>query len=319
MSVNFNRGGDFAGKFTHTNKTNGKKPTKSAEFPKQDAKVQQTLDKLNRQNKKTEAAKAEKEKNKDQLSITKTDKAASSSGLSKTALAYLEKLQATYTNVNFTVAQFNEGEDVSRYATGEKKYSCVITPALLENMASDEKIAAQYEKIIEEADGKFEQAKTDLGDDAAKVKQFGVSANSEGTKYFAKLSDNLLDSDGQPTISSVEAATMEDLVAKLKDGFAEMAKKQAQITADNAEKTQETAKTDETDKTATTNKADKADKASTAKYPDKVQKAIDQGEKTLDLFRSIGGKTDGFDPLDIVTGGKNGNNANTYSAYTKKK
>lgn len=117
--------------------------------------------------------------------------------LSETAKSYLEELKARYGDIEFFVADVSSDEEMNRYfAMGTKKYSCVISSATLEQMASDEEIRAKYEAMIDGADEKLEevksQVKEELGEEAAdQIETIGFSIGENGVvDYFVKLKES---------------------------------------------------------------------------------------------------------------------------------
>lgn len=113
--------------------------------------------------------------------------------LSKTASEYLQKLKEKYKNVDFIVADFDSDDEAQKYLKqGKGEYNCVITPDMLEKMAADENVAKEYEGIIDDAIGNLSTVKEKLGDDADKVKTFGVSIDNSGkVSYYAIIKDSL--------------------------------------------------------------------------------------------------------------------------------
>ena len=117
--------------------------------------------------------------------------------LSDEAKDYLEELKAKFGDIDFFIADCATDEEMNRYfAMGTKKYSCVISSATLELMATDEEARAKYEGIIEGADEKLEEVrqevKEELGEDAAKeIESFAISIDDNGVvTYFAKLKES---------------------------------------------------------------------------------------------------------------------------------
>ncbi len=119
------------------------------------------------------------------------------SGLSSKAQAYLEKLNKSYDNMEFLVADFDKGdkaEDVLGRST--KEVSVILSSEELEKMASDEKYEQKYMKNIQEALRMSEQINREFGFESAYGKKAGestlskiaISFNSDGTtSIFAEL------------------------------------------------------------------------------------------------------------------------------------
>ena len=117
--------------------------------------------------------------------------------LSEEAKAYLDELKAKFGDIDFFIADCSSDEEMQRYfAMGTKKYSCVISSATIEQMATDEAARAKYEGIIDGADEKLEEVKQEvteeLGEEAAKkIQSFAISIDDNGVvTYFAKLKES---------------------------------------------------------------------------------------------------------------------------------
>lgn len=117
--------------------------------------------------------------------------------LSDEAKSYLEELKAKFGDIDFFVADCATDEEMNRYfAMGTKKYSCVISSSILEQMATDEEVRAKYEGIIDGADEQLEEVKKEvteeLGEEAAeKIESFAISIDDQGVvTYFAKLKES---------------------------------------------------------------------------------------------------------------------------------
>ena len=116
--------------------------------------------------------------------------------LSEEAKAYLEELKAKFGDIDFFVADCATDEEMNRYfAMGTKKYSCVISSAIIEQMATDEEVRMKYEGIIDGADEKLEEVRQEvteeLGEEAAeKIESFAISIDENGVvTYFARLKE----------------------------------------------------------------------------------------------------------------------------------
>lgn len=162
----------------------------------------------------------------------------SSSGtqkLSATAQSYLERLKNKYGNMDFIVADYNTDEEAdSLLAGGKGEYNVLITPDLLEKMAADESVAAQYEGVIESSVSDIKTARSELGEDADMVESFGITLNSDGTiSITAKLIEGLTGSDGS---RNVKASTVSELMDRLNETKQAQTEKLAEIRKENAEK-----------------------------------------------------------------------------------
>ena len=155
--------------------------------------------------------------------------------LSKTAQDYLEKLKKKYGNMDFIIADYKTDEEADKLlAKGKGEYNVLITPALLERMAADESVAAEYEGKIDQSVESIEQVRTGLGEDADMVDKYGVTFDSEGNMSIrAKLVDGLIGRDGSNTI---KALSVEDMLDQLKEAREVQAEKLAKIREDKARK-----------------------------------------------------------------------------------
>ncbi len=120
--------------------------------------------------------------------------------LSEAAKNLLAELKEKYGDIDFFVAEFSTDEEAQYYHNqSTKKYSCVIDPKTLEEMAADEAIKEKYVGIIDTADEKFDQVKEELGEDADQIKRMGITVDKDGvvtyfaelTKQTVKMQDNL--------------------------------------------------------------------------------------------------------------------------------
>lgn len=155
--------------------------------------------------------------------------------LSKTAQDYLDKLKKKYGNMDFIIADYSTDEEADKLlARGKGEYNVLITPALLERMAADEDVAAEYEGKIDQSVESIEQVRTGLGEDADMVDKYGVTFDSEGNMSIrAKLVDGLVGKGGSNT---VKALTVDDMLAQLKEARDLQAEKLAKIREDKARK-----------------------------------------------------------------------------------
>ena len=135
-----------------------------------------------------------KEEKEDDLQ-TKLDK--TYEALSDEAKEYLATLKEKFGDIDFFVANCETDEEMNEYfAMGTKKYSCVISSDLIEQMATDEAAREKYEGIIanagEQIEEMKEEAKEELGEEAAEQIEFvGFTVDSNGVvEYFAKLKED---------------------------------------------------------------------------------------------------------------------------------
>lgn len=154
-----------------------------------------------------------------EIAATKNKKATELSDAAKT---YLDNLKSKYSNVDFFVAEFEEGDNTSRYTSGSKaEFSCVITPSLLEKMASDSETAKKYEDIIEGAGGQLKQMIEDLGEQKEQIANYGITVSEEsGVNYYALLKDGLPTNNfgnNSGKTEKVTASSVEELLKKIKE------------------------------------------------------------------------------------------------------
>ncbi len=109
--------------------------------------------------------------------------------LSTKAKALLQELKKTYSNMDFMVADYESDEEAASYLSrGMKEYSVLIDPEELERMASDEDVKNQNLALLDEAVGKLDEVKDQLGDHKDEVLRMGVSIGKDGEmSFFAEL------------------------------------------------------------------------------------------------------------------------------------
>lgn len=109
--------------------------------------------------------------------------------LSDKAQSLLEELRKKYGNMEIAVAEWSSDEEQDYYASlTDKEYSVLLNPELLEKMASDDSVRAQYESVLDNAGKSMETIKSELGEDADKIKSFSITIDADGnTKYAVQL------------------------------------------------------------------------------------------------------------------------------------
>lgn len=117
--------------------------------------------------------------------------------LSKKAQKLLEKLRKTYGNMDFMVADFENGEDAKAVLSrGTKEFSVLFSSEELEKMASDEKYEKEYMERIQGAVRMSERINEENGfgsvfgknGEESRITKMGVAFNKDGTMtYFAEL------------------------------------------------------------------------------------------------------------------------------------
>lgn len=130
---------------------------------------------------------------------SKTDSAKKSNGtrkagnnpvqLSSRAKALLQELKKTYSNMDFMVADYDSEEEAASYLSrGTKEYSVLIDSEELERMAADEDVKKQNLSLLDEAVGKLDEIKDQLGDRKDEIVSMGVSIGKDGEiSFFAEL------------------------------------------------------------------------------------------------------------------------------------
>lgn len=155
--------------------------------------------------------------------------------ISKTAQEYLKKLKEKYPDMDFIVSDYSSDEEAdSLLAKGKGKYNVLITPDLLERMAADESVAAEYEGKIEQSVQDIETVKEELGEDADMIKSFNITVSADGeVSIRAKLIEEML-GDGED--NTIKADSVDGLLEKLKEIRDKNAEKLAEIRAQKADK-----------------------------------------------------------------------------------
>lgn len=152
--------------------------------------------------------------------------------LSDAAKELLAELREKYSNMEFTVTRWSTDEEEEYYANKcDKDFSVLIDPQLLEQMAADEDIRAQYEDVIAGASGQSETLRQELGEDAEKIESFTITMDQNGkVSYIVQLVEdfakkNKVDiKEQQEEIKErrkVRAESMEELLASIKERLQE--------------------------------------------------------------------------------------------------
>ncbi|MDE7258882.1 MAG: hypothetical protein K2N77_06550 [Lachnospiraceae bacterium] len=135
---------------------------------------------------------------KNQDKTSKTGSADKTNGIGKTgngtqlsskAKALLQELKKTYSNMDFMVADYESDEEAASYLSrGMKEYSVLIDPEELERMAADDDVKKQNMSLLDEAVGKLDEIKDQLGDHKNEIANIGISIGKDGQlSYFAEL------------------------------------------------------------------------------------------------------------------------------------
>lgn len=152
-----------------------------------------------------------------EMKVGKTNETEKVAGISETAQNYLDKLKEKYPGMDFIIAEFSTDAEADKLLSqGKGEYNVLITPALLERMATDTETAAKYEGIIEKSVTDFSDNAEELNSYKEDVAdKYGVSVDSEGNvNYYALLKDGLENEDGE---NRIKASTIEELLDKLNE------------------------------------------------------------------------------------------------------
>lgn len=147
------------------------------------------------------------------------------SNLSEEAKSYLATLQEKYPSYSFTIADYETDEEASRLLSqGTGEINVLITPDLLEKMATDETARAKYEGIIDGAKEQFDKIKEDLSDGAKSIiKRMGITVNADGTtSIYAMLKHGITGEDGSRTVKSSLVSEFTDMLNALAESRQKM-------------------------------------------------------------------------------------------------
>ena len=157
------------------------------------------------------------------------------SSLSSEAKDYLAKLKEMCPGYDFIVADFETDEEADALLSkGKGEVNVLITPDMLEKMATDEFTRNRYEKIITGAKFQFDKIRENLTEDAQKlVKSLNITIGKDGEyNWVAKLIDGVTTEDGS---SSVKTPMVEEFT-KMLNALAEARAKQLEKKADEDKK-----------------------------------------------------------------------------------
>lgn len=175
----------------------------------------------------------------------KSDEIEDPNKLSDKARAVLYELMDKY-NYHFIIGRWKTDEEASRvlsYGMG-KDGNVIINPDLLEKMAADESVKAEYMGIIDKAASDFNDVKNGLTNDVASiVEKLGMTIGDDGSvSYFAKLVDGVTTDDGANYIkcSIIEDFTKSlEVLAKTREKILENKDETDQIKLDTPEEKKE--------------------------------------------------------------------------------
>ena len=146
------------------------------------------------------------------------------SSLSKEAKDYLKKLKEMYPDYDFIIADYETDEEASEILSkGKGEMNVLITPDLLEKMATDEATRAKYEDVIAGAKEQFKEINENLTENGKSiVKALGITVNADGTvSFYANLKDNI-GFEGKNTIKSSLISDFTKTLNAIADGIAKL-------------------------------------------------------------------------------------------------
>ena len=141
--------------------------------------------------------------------------------LSEKAQALLKKLREGYGDMDFFVANFNDGDTAADIMSKSgKAYSVILTVEELEKMASNEKYEKEYMDRVQNARNMAEQINKEYGftspgeaTNKIKVGNIGISINEDGTITFLAA----LEKSSHQEETTVQANNIEELIGKIKE------------------------------------------------------------------------------------------------------
>lgn len=136
--------------------------------------------------------------------------------LSDAAKDLLAELREKYGNMDIAVAEWSTDEEQDYYASKTtKEYSVLINPELLEKMAADESVRAQYESVLSGADEKFDTLKEELGEDADQIKSFSITMDKDGNiSYAVQLLKDMTESSKAEKKENTSSKTQQERIEK---------------------------------------------------------------------------------------------------------
>lgn len=174
-----------------------------------------------------------------QTKTSETDGTSKTNSASQTTEDYLSYLKQKYSNVNITVADFNNDRQMKNYMFGSSGGNNIaISSSILEKMASDPTTAAKYEKVIEDVPKAAEEIKESLANYGGEVIASGtvIDKNGKVSYWCVGKWDEEIENPGTVYKEKVQKQ-LEEKRAKKKEEEALKAKKQEE--ADKLNKLQE--------------------------------------------------------------------------------
>lgn len=145
--------------------------------------------------------------------------------LSDKAKSYLNELSKKYPGYAFMIADYETDEEASRILSeGRGEINVLITPDLLEKMASDEATGVKYEGIIDGAADRFAEINENLTEGGKSiVERLGITVNADGTtSVYAFLKKSITGEDGSDVVSSTLVNEFTDMLNALAEAREKM-------------------------------------------------------------------------------------------------
>lgn len=145
--------------------------------------------------------------------------------LSDKAKSYLNELSKKYPGYAFMVSDYETDEEASRILSeGRGEINVLITPDLLEKMATDEATRAKYEGIIDGAADQFAEIRENLTEGGKSlVERMGITVKSDGTmSIYAFLKQGITGEDGSDVVSSSIVNEFTDMLNALAEAREKM-------------------------------------------------------------------------------------------------
>ena len=187
--------------------------------------------------------------NKEELKAGNTKTTLGNPKLSETASNYYEELKSKYSDVEFVLVDKEHLDTAKQYTSSlvtDKSMIVLISEDEVEQMATDDNVRSQNEKLIEDAKTQMPDLMKQLKESGTEVKSFGIEFNKDGTaSYFAvvdkslaaqkeHIENNLAEkraekkadakelvsdkrTERKENLTTVTASSMEDLIKKIKD------------------------------------------------------------------------------------------------------
>lgn len=161
------------------------------------------------------------------------------SSLSDEAKNLLAELREKYKGYDFMVADYETDEEASRLLSqGKGEYNVLITPELLEKMASDKNEREKYESIIAGAADQFGEIENKLTEGGKSIlEKLGFTVDADGNvDFYATLTGGAKTEGGERSVKASLVSELADMVNKLAESRAKA--------AENKHDVSETQKTD---------------------------------------------------------------------------